>query len=218
MSNMSISIYRGSDPVQRIVWQSADGSPDLTATVRSPAYTAHSETEEELRTRLLQMEQASEERVRDARAEGAAAGRKVAEAELAAVMQRVARSIEELSRMKASLRKEAEGDLVRLAVAIARRVVRRELTVDAEALRGIVGAALERMHLRDICHVRVHPAHEQLVRQMLATAGAAKAEIVADNSLQPGDIVFETSRGSVDASTDSQLQEIERGLTDLLAR
>jgi flagellar biosynthesis/type III secretory pathway protein FliH len=53
---------------------------------------------------------------------------------------------------------------------------------------------------------------------MLTASGAAKAEIVADNSLLLGDILFETTRGSLDASIDSQLLEIERGLTDLLGR
>jgi flagellar assembly protein FliH len=215
---MSCSIYRGSNPVKPIVWQPAEGSPELSPSVRGARYTAPSEPAEELRTRLLQLEQESEARIRDARAQGIAEGRKMAEADLATVMQRAARSIEDLSGSKARLRKEAESDLVRLAVAIAQRVLRRELTVDAEALRGIVSAALERMNLRDICRVRVHPAHEQLVRQMLTASGAPKAEIVADNSLLLGDILFETTRGSLDASIDSQLVEIERGLTDLLGR
>jgi flagellar assembly protein FliH len=217
---MSCSIYRGSNPVQKIVWQSADEASTelLSPTIRGAGCAPHGEPDEELRTRLLRLEQESEARVREALAKGVAEGRKMAEADLAAELQRIARSIEDLSGMKARLRKEAESDLVRLAVAIARRVLRRELTVDAEALRGIVSAALERMQMRDICQVRVHPAHEQLIRHMMAAAGAVKAEIVADNSLLPGGITFETNRGSLDASIDSQLLEIERGLTDLLGR
>ena len=215
---MSCSIYRGANPVQRIVWQPAEASPVASPNIRAAGSAGNTELEEELRARLLRMEQESEARIREARTQGVAEGRRMAEAELATVMQRLARSIEDLAGAKARVRKEAESDLVRLAIAISRRVLRRELTVDAEALRGIASAALERMQVREICYVRVHPAHEQLLRQMLATSGAAKAEIIADNSLQPGDMVFETNRGSLDASTDSQLLEIERGLTDLLAR
>ncbi len=42
--------------------------------------------------------------------------------------------------------------------------------------------------------------------------------MIADPSRQPGDVVFETERGNLDASVDSQLLEIERGLTDRLRK
>jgi flagellar biosynthesis/type III secretory pathway protein FliH len=41
-------------------------------------------------------------------------------------------------------------------------------------------------------------------------------ELVADPALPPGGLVFETSRGDLEASIDNQLREIERGLTDRL--
>jgi flagellar assembly protein FliH len=41
---------------------------------------------------------------------------------------------------------------------------------------------------------------------------------VADASREPGAVIFETQRGNLDASIESQLQEIERGLTDRLGR
>ena len=43
-------------------------------------------------------------------------------------------------------------------------------------------------------------------------------EITPDNSRELGTVVFETQRGNLDASIDSQLQEIERGLADCLRR
>jgi flagellar assembly protein FliH len=43
-------------------------------------------------------------------------------------------------------------------------------------------------------------------------------EVVADSSRSPGDVIFETERGYLDASVDSQLQEIERGLADRLRK
>ena len=39
-----------------------------------------------------------------------------------------------------------------------------------------------------------------------------------DGSLQPGGVVFETNQGNLDASVDSQLAEIERGLADHMRR
>jgi flagellar assembly protein FliH len=163
-----------------------------------------------------------EQRVREAHAagvrEGEAAGQRRA-AELQPVLERLARSIEEISGLRDRLRHEAEQDLVRLALAIARRVLRRELAVDADAIHGLVLGALERLQSQEICRVRVHPAHEAAVSACLRrVALSAPIEVLADPSREPGSVVFETGRGSLDASVESQLQEIERGLADRLRR
>jgi flagellar biosynthesis/type III secretory pathway protein FliH len=42
--------------------------------------------------------------------------------------------------------------------------------------------------------------------------------VIADASRAIGSVIFETPRGNLDASVDSQLQEIERGLADRLRR
>jgi flagellar biosynthesis/type III secretory pathway protein FliH len=39
-------------------------------------------------------------------------------------------------------------------------------------------------------------------------------EIASDASLKPGDVIFETAHGQLDASVSTQLREIERGLAD----
>ncbi len=49
--------------------------------------------------------------------------------------------------------------MVRLALAIARRVLRRELAVDPDAMHGLVLGALEKLQSQEISRVRVHPSH-----------------------------------------------------------
>lgn len=175
------------------------------------------------RTRLARMEAECEQRCREAYAagmrDGESAARKSSAAEIRAGAERVARTIEELAGVRARLRREAEADLVELAVAIARRILRRELAVDPEALRGIAAAAIERLQPRDRCRVRVHPADAANLASCLKdTAGGANVEVVPDAGSQPGTLIFETERGNLDASVDSQLVEIERGLADRLGR
>ena len=41
---------------------------------------------------------------------------------------------------------------------------------------------------------------------------------MVDTSLLPGEVFFETAQGMLDASVDTQLREIERGLIDKLSR
>jgi flagellar assembly protein FliH len=164
---------------------------------------------------------ASEDALRQARdagfREGETAGRLQAQAAVGPVLERLTHSIEELAALRPRLREQAEAELIRLAVAIARRVVRRELTLDPDAIAGLVKAALEQLAVHEVIRVRVHPEHEAAVRTCLAGAGRAGAvEVTGDAALERGSAVFETVRGSLDASAETQLAEIERGLTDRL--
>lgn len=159
------------------------------------------------------------ESLRDARQigfrEGEAAGRTAAQNEIQPLVERFARTIDELAALRPRLREQAERDLVRLAVAIARRVVRRELTIDPQAITGLVKAALEQLSAGERIRVRVHPEDEAAVRSCLAAAGrAASVEVAGDAALERGSAILETERGNLDASAETQLAEIERGLTD----
>jgi flagellar assembly protein FliH len=161
-------------------------------------------------------------RIREAHAagvrEGEASGHKRAAAELQPVIARLCRSIEDMGSLRARMRGEAERDLVRLALAIARRILGRELAVDPDAIHGLVLGALDKIKSQEISRVRVHPAQEEAVRQCLRETMTSAVEVIADPACQPGTVVLETERGSLDASVESQLREIERGLTDRLRK
>src|ERR1039458_3102301 len=170
-----------------------------------------------------QIEHQIEERVREARAaglrEGGGAARNRGAAELKRPLDRLAQSIQELAGWRARLRREAEADLVRLALEIARRGVRRGNAADPDALRGLVTAALEKLRGQDISRVKVHPSHAALLAACLKEApGGNTVEVVPDSSREPGTVIFETARGNLDASVEAQLQEIERGLVDRLRK
>jgi flagellar assembly protein FliH len=187
------------------------------------ASVAPPETAESLAEDLARTQREWEQRVAAARAagirEGQAAGRSSAAAEAQTVLRRMTETIEELAALRSRLRREAEADTVKLAIAIARRVIRRELAVDPEALHGLVLAALERLQAQEICRVRVHPSQLCAVGELLhKAAGGIAIEVAPDQTRDIGAVVFETERGNLDASVESQLGEIERGLADTLRR
>ncbi len=131
----------------------------------------------------------------------------------------VARTIEELSGLRQRFRHEAEQDVVALAIAIARRILHRELTVAPEALLGLVKAALEKIELREVHRVRVSRYDAPMVTQYLEKMGLPRPiEVIADPGLLRGAAVLESSRGALDASVETQLAEIERGFADLVRR
>jgi flagellar assembly protein FliH len=151
--------------------------------------------------------------------EGKAVGRQQAGAELQSVLDQLGRSLASLASLRSRIRGDAEGDLLKLAISIARRVLHRELTLDPESIEGLIRVALDKLQSRELCRVRVHPDQEQPIRKSLERfANSQKVELITDSSLQCGDVLFETAHGNLDASIESQLSEIERGLADRLRR
>ena len=168
------------------------------------------EPQEDLRTKIQTLEQ----NIAQARAAGRAEGEAYARQALQPVLQKLAAAINASSGLRARLREEAELDLVRLAIAIAKRVVGREVNTDPQAIAGVVKASLEKLRLQEVLRVRLHPEHKASVSEYLARLGASHVEVLGDPACEFGAVIFETTRGNLDASIETQLREIERGLTD----
>lgn len=163
--------------------------------------------------------QALEQARREGFSAGVAVGRRETEDHIRPAIDGLARNLAELARLRDVIREEAIPELVRLAVSIAARVIHREVSLDPEALTGLVKTAFLKLQSREIQRVRMHPRLESLVRKSLEQGGAPQnLVLMADASLNGGEILFETSQGILDASVDTQLREIERGLIDRLER
>jgi len=161
-----------------------------------------------------------EARVQAAYQQGYAAGQAVgiqqASEPAAAALSRVAGDLASVGKR---FRAEVEHDTVRLAIAIARRVLHRELSVDPEAITGLVMGAFKKLNLRETHRLRMCPADAAIVQEQRSRFNFPDGlEIIADSSLQRASAVFETSRGELDASADTQFAEIERGFADLVKR
>jgi flagellar assembly protein FliH len=176
---------------------------------------------QQLRARIAELSSTAEQQARQAYESGLRAGEgaahKALESEVRAAVDRLTEAIADVAAARSAVIQRAEADTVRLAIEIARRVLHRELTVDANALQALTKAALQKLQSQEIHRVRVHPAQEQVVRLSLQESGRGQAiEILADPSLPPGGILFDIGRGALDASVGTQLDEIVRGLTDRL--
>ncbi|HEX5430443.1 MAG TPA: FliH/SctL family protein [Bryobacteraceae bacterium] len=128
-------------------------------------------------------------------------------------------AIAELAGARKRFRAEAEEATVKLALAVARRVLNRELSCDPEAILGLVKAAFQKCDARETHRLRLSPADAETVIEFRDRLNFPPGlEIAADNSLSRGCAIFETSRGDLDASVETQLAEIERGFADVLKR
>ncbi|HUE03838.1 MAG TPA: FliH/SctL family protein [Bryobacteraceae bacterium] len=205
----------------RLAWPTAGGAAPSPARVRDSG-AAEDQNGQAVRDarRIAELEQQIEKRAKEAQAagyrEGEAAGRAQASAALQPVLDKLARGIQEIAALRPQILRDATADLVNLSLGIARRILHRELSVDPAALEGLIAGALQKMPSQDISRIRIHPELEPGVRQALAHAGRGNLPLFADGTLERGAILLETARGKLDASLETQLTEIGRGLADRL--
>ena len=151
-----------------------------------------------------------------------AAGRELeakVEAALAAGRRQVAKTLAEFAGERAAYYRRVEGEVVQLALAVARKVLHREAQLDPHLLAGIVRVTLEKLDAATRADLYVHPAEATDWRHYFARQmeGAAAPEVHEDGALGPGECRIETSLGATEIGIGSQLKEIETGLLDLLA-
>ena len=134
-------------------------------------------------------------------------------------LKRMAQSIEDIATVKQRYLAESEDQLVRLAVAVARRILYREIQVDTEALFGLIHAATQRAELRELNRILLNPKdHQALLPHLERLQLPPRVEIVSDPALERGALLLESTSGVLDASIQAQLDEVERGFIDLLGR
>lgn len=181
------------------------------------AHAQQSEQVEALQARVHELEDLVETRANEAYARGGREAEQQAIARMEPAIQRFAAAAHELAAIRPRARREAEEDVVMLAVAIARKLLHREIAVDPESLLGLVKAALQRIDARELHRIRVNPEDAAAIEQALNGPGSQRRiEISVDLNLERGAAIFETVRGNLDASIDTQLKEIERGFLDLV--
>jgi flagellar assembly protein FliH len=124
------------------------------------------------------------------------------------------RSALQVVTLKSRLRAEAERELVELAFAISRRILRREISVDPTAVVGLIRSCMEQHSRTEIHRLHVNPQDHALVAEFFQQSPGPRPEVVADPKVGRGGAVLETARGVLDAKVETQLEEIEKGLAD----
>jgi len=152
--------------------------------------------------------------------EGIAKGR--AERETDAQKQRdaVAEALRQFAQQRTDYFRRVEAEVVSLALAIARKILRREAQIDPLLLTGMVRVALEKMAASQNVRMRVHPSQIAAWRELLARGPdfTITPELSGDAALDLNQCQIENELGVTELSLENQLKEIEQGLFDLMAQ
>ena len=172
--------------------------------------------------REIRMQRAEAAAVEAARKAGFRQGQSQAEAAMTQRVEQERRAIsdavEQFVRERSEYFRQVEADVVTLALAIARKLLHREVQIDPLLLSGIVRVALEQVQGGSQVVLRCSPSDEQSWKSFLSSLLENKHEIelVADEGVEPGRVTIETLAGKAEISMADQLKEIESGFLDLL--
>jgi flagellar assembly protein FliH len=161
-------------------------------------------------------------RVRQAFEQGRQSGQQQLRTEFDATLAKnrgeISRALNDFAGERENYYRRVEGEVVQLALAIARKILHREVQIDPQALAGIVRVTLEKLDFGTKITLHVHPQEAANWRHYFASQAEDRPapEIHEDAALAGGACRVETSLGSTEFGLSTQLKEIETGLLDLL--
>lgn len=143
-------------------------------------------------------------------------GREEALDEYRRVINSALATLDEAREIQRRMQREAEEDIVKLAVAMAEKLVRKTLVMDDDAMLAILHEMLAKVEGSPTARVRL-PAevYERLLKEAqlpASTPDGCVLEFLPDTSLQKGDVVIETQWGLIDGRIQSRWQRIIQGL------
>jgi flagellar assembly protein FliH len=146
-------------------------------------------------------------------AQGERAGAEAARERGEAMLRRLTQTIDELMALRERMIHQTERQMVQLALAVARRVVHREVSLDQDLLVAMARVALERLGESARVTVRFHPEEFEAISAARANDWAGTSvSVVADPRVGRGGCRVESEFGTMDAGVDAQIQELARAL------
>ena len=123
---------------------------------------------------------------------------------------------EEIAQLPERLAPEVTG----MALEVAARIVRAELSVRPERVAEVVRGAIRRASDRERMVVHVNPADLDVVRDASASftaqiGGITRLDVVDDPRIPSGGCVVETGSGDIDARLSSQFTRLAEALADV---
>ncbi|MEW6723371.1 MAG: FliH/SctL family protein [Bacillota bacterium] len=153
---------------------------------------------------------------------GLATGREQGRQEAEALIKAAEALREEIARERTRVIVEAEREIAQLAMAVAARIIRREVETSPELVVQLVADALRRVKSEETVTVRANPRDVVVLQENETEIRAANKEIrqlslVEDPAVESGGALVETGHGSIDARIESQINKVKDAIIEFLA-
>lgn len=154
---------------------------------------------------------------KDGHAAGDKAARDAFNQRAAPVAPAIESLLTDLESRKVALRSEAEADLLRLSLELARRVVRRELLIDERSIVPVVQDAVALAADRSDLVAHLNPADLAAMEEELPALRAkftdiGRVQLAADESISRGGVRLVSKTSEIDMRLEEQFAALERAL------
>lgn len=152
--------------------------------------------------------------------EGEAEAREGFQKQVDAQRETIAAALQDFCRDRTTYYQRVEEEVIKLVLAVARRILHREAHVNPLLLAGVVHVGLEKITKGTNVRLRVHPDAVCAWHSFYANrhGDGPAPEIIGDPLLETGRCALETALGTTELGLDTQLAEIESGFFDLMAQ
>jgi flagellar assembly protein FliH len=147
-------------------------------------------------------------------AQGERAGLEAASTRGQAMMRRLGETVQELTALRAEMLQRTERQVVQLAMAIAEKMIHREISLDRSILVGMARAALDRLSEQGAATIRLHPDDFAAVKPADGSWESSHVQVVADPLVARGGCLVQSDFGFMDVDVASQFRELTRVLLD----
>ncbi|MGE0813527.1 MAG: FliH/SctL family protein [Vicinamibacterales bacterium] len=146
--------------------------------------------------------------------QGERAGAEAGAARAEAMLRRLAQTLDELRGLRRDLVRRTEREVVELALAIAKKVLQRELALDGDLVWAMARVALDRLADVTTASIRLHP--DDYAAAMAGRGASALTthgvQVVADPTVGRGGCIVQSDAGAVDVGLTAQIDELTEAL------
>ncbi len=144
---------------------------------------------------------------------GEKAGMEIAERKMEVVMRRYADAILEVNKLRSTLYAQIEHEVVNLAIAVAKKIVHREIQVDRDIIQTLVRVALGHVSEKSSVTIHLNPTdYNYLLEQRaeLSQSEGRDISLLSDKSVERGGCLIQTDCGDIDARVQEEFREVEQ--------
>ena len=138
------------------------------------------------------------------------------EKELELVLKLFKEMIKEIEEEKAKMVAEGKKEIIKVAVAIAKKIIKKETQIDPDIILRVAESAFKQIIDAKKIVVKVNPNDKKKIKEMIdLKKEKSNIQIEEDERVQRGGCLITTDKEIVDAQIDHQIKEVEKALMEI---
>ncbi|HOB12519.1 MAG TPA: FliH/SctL family protein [Syntrophomonadaceae bacterium] len=211
----------------RILQETEQMVVDLLQKARNQAHeildNAREEAEVTLSKAQEEAHQLREKAFQEGYQEGLESARQAMQKEINETNQQCQQMLEEARNTKLAMFRTCESDMIKLSLAVAKRVVATEITTNPQVVASILQEALSYIDQPDNLTLYVNQRDLETIQELMQThnysdiGSKTNLQVQVDNRISPGGLKLDSESGTVDARIETRLANVEKAFQEVLS-